>query len=261
MSNTNIQTIEGTQYKVTLNVSGVANLTEYKVYGSCKPIGGCAHVATPFVVGEPEGNTIVMYIPTLTSGSYMYQVYMTRTTTNQEFRVLEGRIEVANRIGSNEDTTIAPTSSVVDVALNADVLEVNVSVQEGTAGKDGVDGKDGKDGAQGEKGDKGDKGDKGEAFTFADFTPEQLASLRGEKGDKGDKGDQGEKGEPGEGGASIDWATNENNTMLIGKEITSDTNDSIVIGNNAKCNGSGAVVIGNGSDNYSNYNVCIGYSS
>ena len=199
MSNTNIQTIEGTQYKVTLNVSGVANLTEYKVYGSCKPIGGCAHVATPFVVGEPEGNTIVMYIPTLTSGSYVYQVYMTRTTTNQEFRVLEGRIEVSNRIGSNEDTTIAPTSSVVDVALNADVLEVNVSVQEGTAGKDG---------AQGEKGDKGDP------FTFADFTPEQLASLKGEKGDKGD---QGEKGEPGEGGASIDWATNENNIMLIGK--------------------------------------------
>ena len=38
MSNTNIQTIEGTEYKVTLNVSGVANLTDTGLKAHVKPL-------------------------------------------------------------------------------------------------------------------------------------------------------------------------------------------------------------------------------
>lgn len=185
MSNTNIQTIEGTEYKVTLNVSGVANLTDYRVEGSCKAIGSCAHGIKPFRVAEVTDTSVVMFIPTLASGSYLYQVFITRISTNQEFMVLEGRIEVSNKIKANEDTTIAPTGTVADVTLNAETVEVTVAITEGTAGKDGIDGKDGEKGERGdtgERGEKGEKGDKGDAFTFADFTPEQLASLKGEKG-------------------------------------------------------------------------------
>lgn len=151
MSNTNIKTLEGTVYKLQLNVLNVADITEYCVYGSCEPIGSCEKQAIVFNVGEVTGNSVEMYIPALKSGSYQYQVFIRRNTTNQEFMVLQGRIEVANRIGTDEEA-VAPYSSIVDVALNADTVEVNVRVQEGTAGKDG---KDGEKGEQGEKGDKG----------------------------------------------------------------------------------------------------------
>lgn len=154
MSNTNIKTLEGTVYKLQLNVLNVADITEYCVYGSCEPIGSCQKQAVVFNVGEVTGNSIEMYIPALKSGNYQYQVFIRRNTTKQEFMVLQGRIEVANRIGTDEEA-VAPYSSIVDVALNADTVQVDVHVQEGTAGKDGVDGKDGEKGEQGEKGDKG----------------------------------------------------------------------------------------------------------
>lgn len=248
MSNTNIQTIEGTEYRVTLNVSGVANLTDYRVEGSCKAIGSCANKIKPFRVAEVTDTSVVMFIPTLASGSYLYQVFITRISTNQEFLVLEGRIDVSNKIKANEDTTIAPTGTVADVTLNAETVEVNVAITEGTAGKDGIDGKDGEKGEKGdkgergEKGEQGEKGEKGDAFTFADFTPEQLASLKGEKGERGEKG---EKGDPGTGGgASIDWIQNtdrgvisigKNQTLVHNSNPSLITHSSIVIGNNTRC--------------------------
>lgn len=291
MSNTNIQTIEGTEYKVTLNVSGVANLTDYRVEGSCKAIGSCAHGIKPFRVAEVTDSSVVMFIPTLASGSYLYQVFITRISTNQEFMVLEGRIDVSNKIKANEDTTIAPTGTVADVTLNAETVEVTVAITEGTAGKDGINGKDGIDGEKGEKGEKGERGEKGEqgekgekgdAFTFDDFTPEQLASLKGEKGDKGDPGESG--------GASIDWVQNtDKGVMSIGKNqkltyagnSSYDTQNSIVIGNTVtvayealtegnvvighSTEGSGCLntVIGYGAKSYpyTNYGVAIGYGA
>lgn len=237
MSNTNIQTIEGTEYKVTLNVSGVANLTDYKVEGSCKAIGSCAHGIKPFRVAEVTDSSVIMFIPTLASGSYQYQVFITRISTNQEFLVLEGRIDVSNKIKANEDTTIAPTGTVADVVLNAETVEVTVAITEGTAGKDGEKGE------KGERGEKGEKGEKGDAFTFDDFTPEQLASLKGEKGERGEKG---EKGDPGEGGgASIDWAINTATDKTLPTAVTTNT---IVIGYNSSTNNDrlgGSVSIGN----------------
>lgn len=263
MSNTNIQTIEGTEYKVTLNVSGVANLTDYRVEGSCKAIGSCAHGIKPFRVAEVTDSSVVMFIPTLASGSYLYQVFITRISTNQEFLVLEGRIDVSNKIKANEDTTIAPTGTVADVTLNAETVEVTVAITEGTAGKDGIDGEKGE---KGDKGERGEKGEKGDAFTFDDFTPEQLASL---KGDKGERGEKGEKGDPGEGGgASIDWLTNDEvNNILIGREVTNLGEKNVVIGNYATNYYYSAypifnsLVIGFGASNNSDYAVTLGGNS
>ena len=125
MKNFIIKTIEGTRYKVTLNVAGVQDLGEYQVYGSCQPIGGCDKCTTPFTVGEEAENSVVMYVEPLLSGSYQYQIFIKRVTTNQEFEVLQGRIEVAKRIGSYEVSN-SPQSSEVEVTLNADTVEVNV---------------------------------------------------------------------------------------------------------------------------------------
>lgn len=241
MSNSNIKTIEGTEYKVTLNVSGVANLTDYKVEGSCKAIGSCAHGIKPFRVAEITDSSVIMFIPTLASGSYQYQVFITRISTNQEFMVMEGRIDVSNKIKANEDTTIAPTGTVADVVLNAETVEVSVAITEGTAGKDGERGE------KGEQGEQGEKGEKGDAFTFADFTPEQLASLKGEKGERGEKG---EKGDPGEsGGASIDFiVTNPDDSYQGTPTITPNTDgysaNNLLIGNGTTVSGSGNTVIG-----------------
>ena len=268
MSNTNIQTIEGTEYKVTLNVSGVANLTDYRVEGSCKAIGSCAHGIKPFRVAEVTDTSVVMFIPTLASGSYLYQVFITRISTNQEFLVLEGRIDVSNKIKANEDTTIAPTGTVADVTLNAETVEVTVAITEGTAGKDGINGKDGEKGEKGDKGEQGERGEKGDAFTFDDFTPEQLASLKGEKGDPGESG-----------GASIDWAINTatdktlpinegtgNSEILIGygAKITAKSNtdgQNTVIGNNSLSNGVANTVLGENAQSVTSYSVLVGNSS
>lgn len=241
MSISNIQTIEGTEYKVTLNVSGVANLIDYRVEGSCKAIGSCAHGIKPFRVAEVTDSSVIMFIPTLASGSYQYQVFITRISTNQEFMVMEGRIDVSNKIKANEDTTIAPTGTVADVVLNAETVEVTVAITEGTAGKDGEKGE------KGEQGERGEKGEKGDAFTFADFTPEQLASLKGEKGERGEKGD---KGEPGEGGgASIDFiVTNPDDSYQGTPTITPNADgysaNNLLIGNGTTVSGSGNIVIG-----------------
>lgn len=252
MSNTSIKTIEGTEYKVSLNVSGVADLTDYQVYGSCEPIGAC-HEPIAF---RNEGTALI--IPSLHRGNYQYQIFIKRISTNQEFGVLEGRIEVSNRIGNTNDTANYKESSIVDVAVNGDELITNVTVIEGTQGKDG---------AQGEKGEKGDKGD---PFTYADFTEEQLAALKGEKGEKGEKGD------PGEGGNSIDWLENtETNLITIGRNQVVEhpgnssirTINSVVIGNNLTVADTGSypstvnytVAIGNNVNVSQPCNVTVGY--
>lgn len=102
MSINNIKTIEGTQYKVTLNISGVADLQDYKLYGSSKPVTGCDKAVTDFVISEAVENTIEVIIPCLTVGTHAYQIFIKRQSTNQEFKLIEGRIEVSNRIGSSE---------------------------------------------------------------------------------------------------------------------------------------------------------------
>lgn len=209
MSNTNIKTIEGTEYKVTLNVSGVANLTDYRVEGSCKAIGSCAHGIKPFRVAEVTDSSVIMFIPTLASGSYQYQVFITRISTNQEFMVLEGRIDVSNKIKANEDTTIAPTGTIADVSLNAETVEVSVAITEGTAGKDGKD---------------------------------------GEKGEKGERGEKGEKGDPGE-SSSIDFiVTNPDEssqgTPTITPNADGSTDNNLLIGSGITVSGSGNTVLG-----------------
>ena len=206
MGNNSIKTIEGTEYKVTLNVSSVASLEDFNVYGSCKPVGSCDKVVVPFKVADITNNTVVLLIPSLVSGNYQYQVFIKNIGSNVEYKVLEGRIEVTNRIGSHEVSN-SPLETVADVTLHADTVEVTVEIKEapgrdgkdgvdGADGKDGVDGADGKDGKDGEKGEKGEKGDKGDKGDKGE---------RGEKGDKGDKGEQGIQGEKGEAG-TVDYS-------------------------------------------------------
>jgi hypothetical protein len=144
-------------------------ILEAIVYGFIQGIGRCDRTATPITISEAIGNDVVMYVEPLTSGNYQYQVFMKRLSTNQEFSVLDGRIEVSNRLGT-ATVSNAPQSAVVDVALFADTIEVNVTVQEGTKGEQGIQG------IQGIKGDKGDQGIQG------------IQGIQGVQGEKGDKG-------------------------------------------------------------------------
>lgn len=236
MGNNSIRTIEGTEYKVTLNVSGVANLEDYIVYGSCKPVTGCDQMVTQFKVAEISNNSVIMVIPTLKSGSYQYQVFIKRISNNVEYKVLEGRIEVTGRIGS-ANIGNSSTESVADVTLNADVVEVSVSIQE-APGRDGAQGERGEKGEKGDKGERGERGEKGDAFTFEDFTAEQLASLKGEKGEPGESG-----------GASIDFIVTNPNDLYQGTPTITPNGDgstanNLLIGNGATVSGSGNTVVG-----------------
>ena len=243
MKNYELITMEGVNYRITVHVNGVEEISDYQFYGSLAPVPskGIHH---HLIVDEVNGHDVILLIPPMARGIYQYQLFAKRISTNQEFLLLGGRLEVQNRI-CDEITNIPihQSSTSLDVAISGDEYHVDATIHEG------VNGKDGKDGAQGEK---GDKGDKGEAFTFADFTSEQLAALKGEKGDKGDKGDPGEGG-----GASIDWVqTDEFGNILIGSNITEKTNNSTLIGHSITCqNGQwrnfteSSVVIGNYATN------------
>ena len=186
--------VEGTRYKVTLNFSGIETLEDYAVYGACQGFK-CCSPAIPLSIGESIGSSVPVFIEPMKNGSYRYQIFIKRVSTNLEFLILQGRIEVSNRIGS-ENGSNCPQNAIVDTVLNADNVTVNVTVQEGSKGEDGKDGEPGIQGERGQpglQGDKGEPGEKGEPFRYEDFTPEQLLAL---KGDKGDQGQNGEDAQP-----------------------------------------------------------------
>ena len=255
MKNKVIETIEGAKYKVTLNVVSTEDFTNYSVYGYCKPVLGCMCSSqvqhTHFEVTEHTDKGCVLVIPALNRGSHDYQVFIKQNSTNREFKILEGRIEVSSRICNGSEEVSAEYSTIADVTIDADTTEVTLTIEKGL---------------QGEKGEKGDKGD---PFTYADFTEEQLAALKGEKGEKGD---------PGEGGNSIDWLENtETNLITIGRNQVVEhpsnssirTVNSVVIGNNLTVADTGmwpstvncTVAIGNNVDVSQPCNVTIGYST
>lgn len=223
MKNKVIETIEGAKYKVTLNVVGTENFTNYSVYGYCKPVLGCICSSqvqhTHFEVTEHTDKGCVIVIPALNKGSHDYQVFIKQNATNREFKILEGRIEVATRICNANEEVSSEYSTIADVTIDADTTEVTLTIEKGLQGEKGE---------KGDKGDKGDRGDRGE---------------QGIQGEKGERGEKGEKGDPGESaaGGGIDWLENtETNVITIGKNQVLEhpsnssirTLNSVVIGNN-----------------------------
>lgn len=258
-----INITEKNQYRINVKITGVNDITDYIAYGAASHLGCNNHVIQFDCQPSESGFTVT--IPSLSAGVHQYEVYAKRISSNVEFLLLEGRIEVRNRL--SDGGSISNNEINVDVTLeNGEInLDVNVTEgREGPQGERGADGRDGRDGAQGEKGDKGDP------FTYSDFTPEQLAALKGEKGDKGDPGEGG--------GASIDWVqADEFSNIIIGDDITKNTQGSTLIGHYIRCDEGNpnrtqnSVVIGNngvssGEQNvtingcsYEDYTVAIGY--
>ena len=222
--NQNLITMEGCRYKITLKFTGQEDLGDYSIYGSTCHLG-CSRHHSVFEILEKNADSCIMVIPALKAGTHLYQVFLKRISTNQEFLILDGRIEVKNRCGDDDAGAINSTSSEVEITFNAEEIQVNVTIHEGSKGEKGDKGERGEQGIQGEKGEKGEKGD---------------------KGDKGDKGEKGEKGDPGESasGGGIDWASaqpvNENNA-----EAPEAFTNSISIGYGAKTTGKASLAIGN----------------
>lgn len=165
MKNTVIESREGNIYKVRLNVSGVEDFNDFTIYGSCSPLGcrKCVHF-------ERDGQDVLI-IPPLKSGVHQFQIFMKRLSTNQEFLIVEGKIDVKSRVCDCDAKDVqAECSTVIDATLMDESMEVNVSVQVGTKGEQGL---------QGERGEKGEPGIQGE---------------RGERGEKGERGEDGKDG-------------------------------------------------------------------
>lgn len=145
----NITAFEGTLHKLTVNVSGVEDFSDYLVYGAAQPYG-CSKCAHFEVVTKTEG-TCEMIIPALSCGIYKYQLFIKRISTNQEFLILEGEINVKDRLcDCSAVTSNDETATVVDATFSADTVEVNVSIQEGAEGKPGPQGPQGEPGKDGE---------------------------------------------------------------------------------------------------------------
>lgn len=223
MKNHSFTTVENQRYKIKVKINGIEESSDYQIYGHIKSIGGCSKSVQTITIDHRDKNEFHLFIEPLISGNYQYQVFLKRVSSNVEFLILSGRIEVLNRIGL--ENGLSPVQSEVEVALNNEQPEISIQLIEGR------DGKDGQQGVQGVQGEKGDKGEQGEV---------------GPQGPQGEKGEKGEKGDPGEGGgASIDWAINTATDKTL---PTAATTNSIVIGYNSSTNNDtvgGSVSIGN----------------
>lgn len=156
----NLTTIEGCYYKINLNFTGQEDLADYEIYGAACRLG-CSMHHSDFKITEKTDNTCTLIIPPLNAGTHLYQIFIKRQSTNQEFLLLDGRIEVSNRCGDVEHQSINSTAAELDVVFNADEVTVNVTINEGSKGERGE---------RGEKGEQGEKGEPGVTINF-DTTP------------------------------------------------------------------------------------------
>lgn len=212
----NLSIFEGALYKLQVNFTGDVTAADYTVYGSCAPYGCCK--CTHFEVSEKTENGCTMIIPALECGLYKYQLFIKQISNNQEQLILSGDIAVKDRLcGCESGSVSGHETTVVDVALSADTVEVNVNIEKGAQGDPGPQGPAGPQGPQGEAGPTGPQGPQGE---------------------------KGEKGDPGEDGG-IDWA--ENTATDTALPVITGPN-TIVIGYNASTNNTkvgNSVSIGN----------------
>lgn len=264
-----INTIEGAIHQLRVQVTNEVSLSEFTVYGSA----ACGCSTYPFEIVEKNDKDCIINIPALNSGIYKYQLFVKQNSTNKEFLILDGKIVVEERVG---DTSVVQdgASTIADVAIDADTVEVSVSIEKG---------------AKGDKGDRGEKGERGE---------QGIQGIQGEKGEQGERGEKGEKGDAGEG--CPDWLSaqplNENrmgaavakkNSIAIGYEAYTpdetsisignfagwsaiqsfdgteglDYNSSISIGGGANAYGAQGIVLGVGSSVHDDFSIAIGNST
>ena len=79
--------IEGSRYKITLNFSGIETLEDYAVYGACQGVG-CCSPTIPLTIGESIGSSMPVFIEPMKNGSYRYQIFVKRLSSNLEFLIL-----------------------------------------------------------------------------------------------------------------------------------------------------------------------------
>lgn len=177
--NQNLTTMEGSRYKISLKFTGQEDLGDYSIYGSSCHLG-CNKHHSDFEILEKNSDSCLMAIPALKAGSHLYQLFLKRLSTNQEFLILDGRIEVKNRCGDGVSDVLYSSCAEAEISFNAEEIQVNVTIQEGSKGDKGDKGEQGiqgEQGPQGPQGPKGEKGEQGEPFTYDDMTAEQKADL------------------------------------------------------------------------------------
>ena len=156
-----INTIEGAIHQLRVQVTNEVSLSEFTVYGSA----ACGCSTYPFEIVEKNDKDCIIHIPALNSGIYKYQLFVKQIVSNKEFLVLEGKIIVEDRVG-NSSTCALGNTTIADIAIDGDTVEVSVSIEKGA------------------KGDKGDKGDAGvvdysvlEPYATRDYVDAQMATV------------------------------------------------------------------------------------
>lgn len=223
-----INTIEGAIHQLRVQVTNEVSLSEFTVYGSA----ACGCSTYPFEIVEKNDKDCIIHIPALNSGIYKYQLFVKQNSTNKEFLILDGKIVVEERVG---DTSVVQdgASTIADVAIDADTVEVSVSIEKG---------------AKGDKGDKGDKGERGEQ------------GLQGIQGEKGEQGERGEKGDSG----GMDWGIIHPQSGNTQASTIADDTSGFVLGYGSEVVGNGAAapsyILGDWSLSYGNSNLSVGYA-
>lgn len=156
-----INTIEGAIHQLRVQVTNEVSLSEFTVYGSA----ACGCSTYPFEIVEKNDKECVINIPALNSGIYKYQLFVKQIASNKEFLVLEGKIIVEDRVGNSSSCALGNTT-IADIAIDGDTVEVSVTIDKGA------------------KGDKGDKGDAGvvdysvlEPYATRDYVDAQMATV------------------------------------------------------------------------------------
>lgn len=156
-----INTIEGAIHQLRVQVTNEVSLSEFTVYGSA----ACGCSTYPFVIVEKNDKDCIINIPALNSGIYKYQLFVKQIVSNKEFLVLEGKIIVEDRVGNSSSCALGNTT-IADIAIDGDTVEVSVTIDKGA------------------KGDKGDKGDAGvvdysvlEPYATRDYVDAQMATV------------------------------------------------------------------------------------
>jgi hypothetical protein len=127
----NLKSIEGVQYRLYITTNSKYNLTDFTIQGACARIGRCEKSTIQFTVADVTDKSLVLIIPPLECGNYQYEVTLTNNNTKQVFQVLQGRIEVANTIGSLDESVISPEYATVDVLINPESVDIQMSIEKG----------------------------------------------------------------------------------------------------------------------------------
>lgn len=157
---------------------------EFDVYG------GTTKQQFPVSKTETGEHIVLITAPDLCScGGNIFDIFARRKSTNQEWLILTGRINVKERKSSVSNLVVSPLEYHLDIPVTENIEELEAPpIYVGIKGERGERGERGEQGIQGERGEQGIQGIQGERGI------QGIQGIQGERGEQGIQGIQGERG-------------------------------------------------------------------